>query len=110
MNTNTKVSTLQTILETISEECPDDFNVRSYSGRGMYGKNCLAVDLTDSISHLFASIIYYTDDDNREELAEAFENMRQDSMGRGIVVYFPDVEYVDAGSIEDKEFVGDGLD
>lgn len=76
------------------------FKIRSYSGRGMYGKTCLAVVANDLISFVSDAIDSLADrgakPEDLRELAESFRNMREDWLGRERVFYFPDVEYVDA--------------
>jgi hypothetical protein len=102
-----ETSSLQTVLEAIAQN--GDFTVRSYSGRCMYGKSCLAVTFDGNIGALFAAILYEVDGDlgnMTQDLAHAFENMAQDNMGLGTVVYFPRVEYVDP--VSDEECPGCG--
>lgn len=72
------------------------FDVRSYSGRAMYGKSCLGVEvdnLGEFISILLESV---QGEEDTRDLQEAFLNLKQDQMGHGIVLYFPDVEFTDA--------------
>lgn len=66
---------------------------RSYSGRGMYGRCCLGVDLYQgqSLGSLIAVLITEVDEDDREDVAEAVQGMLTDSMGLGSIVYFPSV-------------------
>jgi hypothetical protein len=86
-------SSVQEIFEFAGYEC------RSYSGRSMYGKTCLGVEV-DNLGEFFANIISaLTDDvtsDNSTTTAaviEAFGNMKTDSMGLGVIIYFPDVKF-----------------
>ena len=80
--------TLQEILDATGNE------VLSYSGRGMLGRECLAVEC-DNLPRLFANLLGDLDDeDERASVAEAFRMARIDEIGRGIVVYFPRVEFV----------------
>lgn len=71
-------------------------NTISYSGRGMYGKRCLAYTTDDYSDTQFSpmmlgveavGIIGY------EDAARMARNMRTDSMGLGQVIYFPSIEY-----------------
>jgi len=73
------------------------FEVRSYSGRSMYGRKCLGVEFdgNNGLGRILAAIIYGTNDDNREDLADAVKNTCTDSMGLGIIVYFPNVPYTE---------------
>jgi len=62
-----------------------------YSGRGMYGKYCIAVR-TGDIGHLFADVLSATKDNKSiqlDEVSDAFRSMRTDSLGLDTVVYFP---------------------
>ena len=91
--------TLQLLLE--STDHAD--NIRSYSGRAMYGKPCLGVT-TSSLGDLIADVMWaaaeWTQDEpdfDRDvaEAAEAFRSMRTDSMGHDTIVYFPSVPFLD---------------
>jgi hypothetical protein len=87
--------TIQSVLEEIVQNYPYDFVVSSYSGRGMCGRQCLAVSFSGTIEQLFAKVLFVLDGKKDFAfVADAFENVRQDSLGKGIVVYFPDEEYV----------------
>ena len=69
------------------------YKTRSYSGRGMYGKECLAVSLRDvSESEFYADLVEKTNGSDALRVAKALRNMRTDSLGRGIVLYFPSIE------------------
>lgn len=79
------------------------FEPRSYSGRGMYGKACVGVDL-DSSKSLFSvgmDVAYAivdecesTGEDPADTLAEICNlRAREDSMGLGSIVYFPKLEW-----------------
>jgi hypothetical protein len=80
------------------------FEVRSYSGRGMNGKTCLAVvvDREDNAAAMFAELLALTsshDGSSTDTLAvmeviqEALRDHRTESMGRDTVVYWPNVSY-----------------
>ena len=83
------------------------FVPRDYSGRGMYGTYCLAIESDDdpcttllSIVGAFA-LLAETVDEVRE-LAEALKDCRTDTLGRGTIIYWPRIEWVDAEE-EEKE-------
>ena len=81
-------SKLQAILESTVD------GVQSYSGRAMYGRSCLGVE-TNDVGDLFAAVLEQVEgDDDTREIQDAFRNMRTDAMGRGTIVYFPNVEFV----------------
>lgn len=90
---------LQNLLESLEMNCS------SYSGRGMMGKHCLSVDLRDcTLGNFFATILSEVDDNDKDEVAEAFEDMKTDSLGKGMVVYFPKVTYEEGdGESDDGE-------
>lgn len=77
------------------------FLMRSYSGRCMYGKECLAVDLErKSVGEFFATLFEDMNDqqpseEDKEAFAEALRSHRTDHLGRGIIIYFPDIPYTD---------------
>ena len=98
-------------LQTLLEEC--GYEISNYSGRGMYGRQCLAIDVdNNNVMHVaveaFSLFLEHGDtaeDDfqlSRDELCDAFRNSRWDQMGRGMVVYFPDVQ-VDLADDDDED-------
>ena len=95
-------SKLQELLE------PTQYICRSYSGRGMYGKECLGVTLQegDSLGKFFGQVLDEiaagSDEDEIEVIADDFHSMQTDSMGLGMIVYFPKVPFVDDGV--DREY------
>ena len=93
------MSKLQEILEYVFGEN----RVNSYSGRSMYGRECLSVSGNDlTIGQVVSAIMEETEEDDRYEMAKVVEKMAWDSMGYGIVVYFPDVPYVQSEDAEDE--------
>ena len=65
----------------------DGAELRSYSGRSMYGKQCLGIDM-ESMTDAFRFALSVEDSDLIYKLSQpVFDNM-----GRGIIVYFPNVE------------------
>ncbi len=75
-----------------------DIAYRTYSGRGMYGKQCFAVESDNGPSDVILEIIHaavQSDDFSKSELIDLLETLgdaRTDSMGLGIVVYWPCLE------------------
>jgi hypothetical protein len=80
-------------LQTILEAC-DDCQVCSYSGRGMSGRTCLGIVVNSSVGEVLAMLVESVDDSNREEIVQAVRSMRTDSMGRGVVLYWPSIAFV----------------
>jgi hypothetical protein len=83
-------------LEDVGYDC------RSYSGRGMMGRQCVAVITEDSLPNLIVRTLQCAvhssnleeDDKEFNELCKTLRQTRQDNMGRDDVVYYwPDVEW-----------------
>jgi 2,3-bisphosphoglycerate-independent phosphoglycerate mutase len=92
-----------------SEVAADNgYNVRRYSGRGMYGKECLGVVIKGNPLSFLGSACgmladYVSDnsaaeeaaDENQnlidalQELSEIIDKTQQDSMGLDIIIYWP---------------------
>lgn len=99
---------LQKILEEAGIEC------RSYSGKAMYGKSCLGIELQGPLTFgsflsKIAQIMFTTGAYSWDEIDGAYPEVeqeckdivrglqcyRQDSLGMGTIIYFPDVPYSD---------------
>ena len=86
---------IQSMLQVAFDEL--GYNCREYSGRGMYGKNCLGVDLEES--NLFTigfEVAEWVGNNYPERLCEvkdSINKIRQDSLGMNVIVYFPNVEF-----------------
>jgi hypothetical protein len=76
------------------DECID----LSYSGRGMYGKTCVGLR-TDSVREAVAVLVKCATNygsDGGDELAEEMAaRLTTDSMGMGVIVYFPGITWED---------------
>jgi hypothetical protein len=93
-------------LQKILEDA--EFETRSYSGRGMTGKTCLAVYASPNA--VFCVVLTAilergvdvgggADDAGTvdvESLHAAFKRMASDAMGTGSIVYFPNVQFEEA--------------
>jgi len=66
---------------------------RSYSGRGMMGKQCLGVDcsLNDFMQQMFSAIADHPTEYGRIE--DELRVIETDSMGRGWIVYFQRAQF-----------------
>lgn len=83
------------------------YDTRSYSGRGMYGQNCVGFVTDDSAMYAASCIMQMADNVNeRDELMGIFERSKSDNMGFSTVYYFPTLEW----QYEDDEGYGDGHD
>ena len=74
------------------------YETRGYSGRAMFGRECLGVEVPSGglgvfIADVMTEVIDQGDVDRPYEIAEAFRGMAQDSMGRNLIVYFPSTPY-----------------
>ena len=84
------------------------YNIRTnYSGRAMYGNTCVGVSGDDPMSFIVECMRNFMDmgdTDYASDFFELLQHHKTDSMGRGMIVYFPrwaiDTE-------EDKEFVAE---
>jgi hypothetical protein len=78
--------------------------LREYSGRGMYGKECVGIDcdyVNETLSELVAAC------ENTSDAAHIIRTMKQDSMGLGAIIYWSCIEWSDNaeyGEQEDENF------
>lgn len=106
--------TLQQLLEEACEETGGEVNFQnSYSGRGMYGEQC--VGITGSFAacmHVLAHLIKdesravaseECDEDTRMEMNNKFDEnvdklfcFKQDSMGRDVIIYWEELSSIDS--------------
>jgi hypothetical protein len=73
----------------------DTFDVRSYSGRGMYGANCVGIDVEGfgEIMKMAAALIDYGIES--DVVFELGETLNWDSMGHGKILYWPSLRLTD---------------
>lgn len=85
------------MVEILREACDDldsGARVRRYSGRAMYGKQCVGVDTNTSGHDIVAAAMLVAETDaEREDLADLFRDTKTDSMGLGVIVYWPKAEW-----------------
>lgn len=96
----------QEISNKIAQILEDEgsYSIRSYSGRGMYGKSCIGFDVgnTSDMLKIILILAANTDEEGIEDwLFDLAENARTDSMGMGQIIYFP--KYPPATNIEDDD-------
>lgn len=74
-------------------ECAGFEPREDYSGRGMYGSQCLSFTVDDESAIVaVARVVSEAYEDSPEAggiVAHAFEKAQSDSMGMGAVIYFP---------------------
>lgn len=98
-------SVLQLALESLRETCDQEFEIRSYSGRAMYGKTCVAIVGDDLNMFKFGLALGAQADEDTmpiDDLLYEAENMKQDSMGLGTVYYWPRVPFVGEEDAEEE--------
>jgi hypothetical protein len=65
-----------------------DVELRSYSGRAMYGSSCLGVSGSERDSARFLIVLAQQDYDLASDLVDS---LRTDSLGMGIITYFTNI-------------------
>ncbi len=80
------------------------YQMRSYSGRGMFGSQCLSINVDRGFDEVkFGAYVMMRLLANDESAhPDDFPMMRSDSMGLGSVIYWPRVEVI-ADDNEDEE-------
>ncbi len=85
---------------------------RRYSGRAMYGRQCLAVvtdaEAADVVVDAMERCAMGGDAESVVELARFLHGSRTDSMGRGTVIYWPNIDWADCGAEEEEDDCDDG--
>jgi hypothetical protein len=66
-------------------------DARSYSGRGMFGKQCVGVTVDDGVFEWIAGAIEECED--VEEAAWLVRMVKTDDMGRGKILYWPRLDW-----------------
>ncbi len=94
------------ILKAIDNGDLEGYQPRSYSGRAMYGRDCLGIivarhEILKVVGRLVHAIHDFADDDTIADLLE--QDPCQDSMGMDAIVYFPRLPWVDVGTDPDEE-------
>lgn len=85
---------MENIKELVKEYCEDkglDFR-EDYSGRGMYGRSCMAITCDNPLNtlcELFAYIVDSDDDLDGYDVRRVLGEPKQDSMGMSSILYFP---------------------
>lgn len=96
--------------QVVDIEGDGDYHCSSYSGRGMYGSSCFAISTDESEFHVALVLVRVLGQEQTESMAE---RLRTDSMGLGVVLYFPGYELAagaetEEESDESEEEVDDG--
>lgn len=107
---------LQVILDRLHNDEDTSDIVRSYSGRGMFGKECLAIDADGGLCYVMAHVLRTACNMARveltgievEDLCTAVESARTDSLGHSTIVYFPGIPYVETDTEDQDEDANEG--
>ena len=64
-----------------------------YSGRGMFGRTCLGVVVSqqDSFMDFIIKLTKYLDDNGIEDVDFSLEGVSYDALGLDTIVYFPNI-------------------
>lgn len=108
---------LQMIAKLVKDACEQtedsDYEVRfrnDYSGRGMYGRRCIGIVGSEKgCKQVVAEVLKQAHSDPSSDLefdtvADTLLDYDRDSMGRDIIMYWPQVDSLE----EDLSTVGDG--
>lgn len=82
-----------------------DCRVRMYSGRYMYGANCIGIVSSMSAATVMLKIALQIENDREcslDSVSHFFEDAREDSMGMDRIVYFPAISITNS-ELEDIE-------
>lgn len=96
---------IQEIIKHGADELGERVTLSSYSGRGMMGKRCMSVSGDANYVKSFAYICMKElarrlaageiEEEVSDAVAETITGHRSDSLGMGIIIYWPGVEWVD---------------
>ncbi len=90
--------TFQQVVEGLRTDATESgrWLTRSYSGRNMHGRECLAVSVYEGEEgSFFADLLRYVAKNPAEVeiVANAIRDFKTDTMGRGYVLYFSNVPF-----------------
>jgi hypothetical protein len=86
---------------------------RAYSGRGMFGKQCVGITVASNqigstIFNIGLKIGEYEEGDvtdcSLEEFVQCFKNVKWDNMGLDYIIYFPDIDWDENGFDDEGEY------
>lgn len=64
------------------------YEAQSYSGRGMYGKECVGVDVDDD-TEFAVDVMATAEPEDKETVRALLKASSVDQLGKGYIVYFP---------------------
>lgn len=80
------------LLRNFCEESDDKYSIyENYSGRGMFGKKCIGIVVSNGHSYMnmMMELTRYLDNYADEIDLDTLEGMSVDSLGMDTIVYFP---------------------
>lgn len=83
-----------TAQQLIAAFADSEFSLYTYSGRGMYGEQCVAFDapsLAEGFSHVTRML--GSAEVPIEDIADLLEHAKHDSMGMDVVIYWPNLAW-----------------
>ena len=89
-------SEMQRVAESVNCNC------RAYSGRGMMGRYCLGIEVSN-LANFLADMIEYINPYKAKELSDTMRMLRTDNLGHDMILYFPGTTYAEDDSDEDTE-------
>jgi hypothetical protein len=98
----------ETIVDAFQEA---GYEVHPYSGRCMYGAQCLGVDCDNPIRVVLKVVSALAENNEGSDLCELIsllEGAKTDSMGRGSILYFHDIEWSKENLPEEFDTDDDG--
>lgn len=89
------VTAKQIITALGEQDAMEVFAPRTYSGRGMYGAQCLGIDI-DRVGQIMELAAILMDAGlETDALVNLGDTMHTDSMGRGMIIYWPSIKLTD---------------
>jgi len=85
---------ISTELNDLISYVADAYDMRiepDYSGRGMYGGKCFGLVFEGTVGQFFSAFLQSLSDEDislKHELADLFDQMQTDSMGRWATIYY----------------------
>lgn len=72
-----------------------DYTARLYSGRGMYGKECIGVSVEDNYTFISDLLAYarYNDIEVLDQLIDLIAKTSEDSLGLNTILYWRSIQW-----------------
>jgi hypothetical protein len=74
--------------------CDRGANVYAYSGRAMFGRQCIGITIGYNPYAFMAECVACLEtDEDREDIIRIFSYTKTDSLGLGSIIYWPNMEW-----------------